>query len=289
MRKSRFLVLLVLSVFLMSCYEQVDPGFVGVRTHQRGTRAGEVEVLPVGRHDWVFAITTTTYPTFKQNYVWTADKNEGSPNDESFTFAIEGLKVTIDVGIEFSVIEADAGKVYSEYRKSLGELTDGAVRNYVRDQLNQAIKPYTDMEKFITQNQMANQMADVMKEVESSTKNYFSTRGLEISQVYLIGSPNYPQKIVDAISRKVEATQNAIAKENELRESEAEAQKMKALAQGEADSLLVRARAEAEANNLLQKSLTKEMLTLKYIEKWNGVEPTVKGGSDTGFILNLNK
>lgn len=267
----------------MSCYEQVNPGYVGVRTHQRGSKAGEVEVLSVGRHDWIYATQTISYPTFNQNYVWTKDPAEGSKNDESFTFAIEGLKVNVDIGIEFSVIEEDAGVVYGQYRKTLDELTDGAMRNYVRDQLNQSVKPYTDMEKFITENEIS----DVIVSVEKRVQDYFIDKGLQVSQVYLIGSPDYPQKIVEAISRKVETTQNAIAKENELRESEAEAKKMEALAKGEANSMLIRATAEAEANNLLQRSLTKEMLTLKYIEKWNGVEPTVKADGGSGFILDI--
>ena len=281
---TKFLIIGLISISLMSCYEQVNPGYVGVRVYQRGNKAGELEILPVGRHDYKWATQTFTYPTFKQNYVWTKDPQEGSQNDESFTFAVEGLKVTVDIGIEFAVIQATVGTVYSEYRKSLAELTDGAMRNYVRDQLNQAVKPYDDMEKFITEQEIT----DVISTVESRTQEYFLLKGINVSQIYLIGSPDYPERIVDAIARKVEATQNAIAKENELRESEAEAKKMKALAQGEADSILVKAKAEAEANTLLKQSLTKEMLTLKYIEKWNGVEPTVKASDSSGFILNLN-
>lgn len=284
MKMAKFLLTVLLGFILMGCYEQVSPGYVGLRTFQRGDKAGETEVLSVGRHDWEMATEMTTYPVFAQNYVWTKNPAEGSKNDESFTFAIEGLKVNIDVGIEFSVIEEDAGRVYSVYKKDLDAITDGPMRNYVRDQLNLSVKGYTDMEKFITNNEIS----DVIKMVEAGTRSYFSERGIYVSQVYLINSPNYPQSIVDAISRKVEATQNAIAKENELRESEAEAKKMKAIAQGKADSMLVLATAEAEANRLLQQSLTKEIVQVKYIDKWNGVEPTVKGGSGQGFILNLN-
>ena len=44
------------------------------------------------------------FPTYQQNYVWTKDKTEGSPTDESITFQTkEGLSINTDVGISLSV------------------------------------------------------------------------------------------------------------------------------------------------------------------------------------------
>jgi len=59
-------------------------------------------------------------------------------------------------------------------------------------------------------------------------------------------------------------------------------------AKGEADSLLLNAQAQAKAQNLLRMSLTKDVLALEYLKKWNGVLPTVMSGSGGGIIMNLN-
>jgi regulator of protease activity HflC (stomatin/prohibitin superfamily) len=79
--------------------------------------------------------------------------------------------------------------------------------------------------------------------------------------------------------------QRAEQRENELREAEAEAKKQIAKAKGEAQSKIVAATAEAEANEKLSKSITKKLIQLKFLEKWNGVLPKVT--SDKDFILDL--
>lgn len=60
-------------------------------------------------------------------------------------------------------------------------------------------------------------------------------------------------------------------------------------AKGEAESVLVNARAQAEGQKLLKQTLTKDVLALEYLKKWNGVLPQVMSGSGGGLMLNLNK
>lgn len=59
-------------------------------------------------------------------------------------------------------------------------------------------------------------------------------------------------------------------------------------AKGEADSLLLNATAQAKAQNLLRMSLTKDVLALEYLKKWNGVLPTVMTGNGGGLMMNIN-
>lgn len=70
------------------------------------------------------------------------------------------------------------------------------------------------------------------------------------------------------------ATQDAIAAVNK--------------AKGEADSLLLNAQAQAKAQNLLRLSLTKDVLALEYLKKWNGVLPQIMTGNSNGIMVNLN-
>jgi regulator of protease activity HflC (stomatin/prohibitin superfamily) len=70
------------------------------------------------------------------------------------------------------------------------------------------------------------------------------------------------------------ATQDAIAAVNQ--------------AKGQADSLLLNATAQAKAQNLLRQSLTKDVLALEYLKKWDGKLPQVLTGSGGGIMLNMN-
>lgn len=70
------------------------------------------------------------------------------------------------------------------------------------------------------------------------------------------------------------ATQDAIATVNK--------------AKGEAESVLVNARAQAEGQKLLKMNLTKEVLALEYLKKWDGTLPKVMSGSGGGIMLNMS-
>ena len=288
------LLLGLISLFmLMGCADIVDPGYVGVRTYQRGSKAGTSEVLGVGKHSYEWATSTVTFPTFKQNYVWTKNPAEGSKNDESIEFAIEGMTIGVDIGIEFSVIEDKVAIVYAEYRKDLEALTDGPLRNHIRDAITQATKEYKSVEDFIT----GNQLTDIVANVESDTKEYFKTKGIEISRVYIIGKPHYPEKIVTSIENKVMKVQQAAAKENEVREAIAQANIDTAKAQGKADAdvitaegnakiMRLKADAEAYANRTVSSSLTSMLLEARKIERWNGVE-SMYNADGSGNIISI--
>lgn len=56
----------------------------------------------------------------------------------------------------------------------------------------------------------------------------------------------------------------------------------------ESEQKLIEAKATKEANELLQKSLTDELLTQQFIEKWNGQLPSTYAGDDVLSMFNLN-
>lgn len=88
----------------------------------------------------------------------------------------------------------------------------------------------------------------------------------------------YPQSIVDAVTAKTAAIQEAQRAQNELEVVKAEAEKV-----------LVKARAEKEANELKSQALTPQILQQMWIDKWNGTVPTVITGGNTSTFLDLSK
>lgn len=66
--------------------------------------------------------------------------------------------------------------------------------------------------------------------------------------------------------------------ENEVKVAEAQAKK-----------LIVAAEAEKKANELRQQALTPAILEKMWIEKWDGIVPTVITGGNTSTFLDLSK
>lgn len=66
--------------------------------------------------------------------------------------------------------------------------------------------------------------------------------------------------------------------ENEVKVAEAQAKK-----------LIVAAEAEKKANELRQQALTPAILEKMWIEKWDGIVPTVITGGNTSAFLDLSK
>lgn len=113
---------------------------------------------------------------------------------------------------------------------------------------------------------------------EGGQKFTFQTsEGLIVERIYLVGNLHFPASVVKALNAKIEAVQRAQQRENELRESEAEAKKQMAKAHGEAESALIRARAQAESNTVVSQSLTQELIYWQAVQKWNGQLPSALG------------
>ena len=285
MKKIRRIFMTILAVVMLggmflSCVD-VDPGEVMVRAWKRGDKAGVVEVLGTSRYniairadDWIFPIT-------KKNYVWTKNPAESSPDDESMTFTIEGLEIGVDIGIEFQVLQNGVEKIFTEYRMKLDGITDGPMRNFVRDALLDEAKTFKSMEQFITNNSIN----DVIDKVEVVTSEYFRTRGILVTKVYLVNAPRYPATVVGAIEAKIEATQEALRVRNEVEKERSESDKQKIQADADAYEKLAAARADAEANKLRQASYTDAVLRAMWIDKWDGKLPEFVSGEEAATLL----
>ena len=84
------------------------------------------------------------------------------------------------------------------------------------------------------------------------------------------------------------AVEAAIAKEAVAKKEAETAEYKKQKAQLEGEAKVIEAQKEKEANELISRTLTKELLTEKFIEKWNGELPKVSSGDtllDVSSIL----
>lgn len=277
--KIKFFVFIALIIAVSGC-SKVPAGNVGIKVHLLGSSKGvDSEELGPGRY-WI-GINEDLYlfPTFTQNYTWTKSSDEGSDKDESITFQTrEGLSVNADVGVSYHLEPGKINDVFQKYRKGIDEITDVFMRNMVRDAFNQ-YGSQVNVESVYGAGK-----TELLRKVEDSVSESVSGIGIIVEKVYLIGSMRLPQQVIRALNSKIEATQRAEQRENELREAEAEAKKKVAEARGEAQSVLTRAEAQAKANQILARSVTAELIKYEATKRWDGKLPKFSGGGAVPMI-----
>jgi len=278
--KFRNVALAVLMLGSVAACSTVPAGHVGVKVFLLGGDKGvDSEELGVGRY-WIgMNEELYIFPTFMQNYVWTKDPAEGSPNDESISFqTADGMTANADVGISYSIDPTKVTGIFQTYRRGVDEITDTFLRNMVRDALvkQASNKPI----EYVYGAGKADLMASVQKDVASQV----GPLGIKIDKIYWIGEIRLPQTVIESINAKNAATQMAQQRQNEVAQAKAEADKKIEDARGTAESILRVADAQAKANKLLAQSLTPEFVQYQAITKWDGILPKFTGSAAVPFI-----
>lgn len=286
----RIIACAVLALVSLSACRTVPAGNRGVLVKMfGGDRGVDARELGTGRYIvWPFTEELYIFPIFQQNVVWSGAK--------SITFQTrEGLSVSGDFGISYVVMPDSVTAIFQRYRIGLDEITDLYLRNEVRDALN-LIASEMDIEAVYGAGRQV-----LLRRVDSTVKTKIQGMGISVDRIYTIGDFRLPPRVVEAINAKIEATQLAQQRENEVREAEAEAQKQQAKARGESESAIIReraqaditmlrakaksdalmleAKAEAEANEMRMRSLSAPLIQYELIKRWNGTLPTVTSGS----------
>ena len=282
--KKMTLIVAIFSILALTGCTYVKPGYVGVKVNQYGGNKGVSDTpLLAGKHMY-FPWTTDIilYPSFIQNIKWTESIEEGSPTNQAITFQTkEGANVTVDIGLSYSLDPAKIPALYSKFKVDIDILTDGYVRNIVRDLF---IKKASEME---STDIYSGRKAELLQFVEDELKKELAPLGIIVDRLSLINSMKFDAKITTSINSVIEATQRALEAENKIRQTKAEAQQLIEEATGKAQARLTEAKAEAEANLIIAKSITPELIKWNAITKWNGTAPTVLSvGTDlpvTGF------
>lgn len=274
------------SIFYFTSLQKVPAGNVGVKVYLLGSSKGvDSEEVKTGRH-WIgWNEELYLFPTFTQNYVWTREPDATGDEDESISFQTsEGLSVNADVGISYAIDPNKVNQIFQKYRKGITEITDIYLRNMVRDAL------VTETSNKPVEFVYGAGKATLMESVEKRVRSQVEPLGINIERIYWIGSIRLPEKVVESLNLKIEATQKAQQRQNEIATARAEADKKIEEARGEAESITLKAKAQADANIILSKSITSELVNYKAIEVWNGILPQVSGGGAVPFLnMDLNK
>ena len=139
----------------------------------------------------------------------------------------------------------------------------------------------------------------IKKELESVTIKYNITDilgskrdeivndTLVLVQEELIKDGILVERIVLIDTDAGQAIETAIANEAVAKKEVDTAEYKKQKAELEGEAKVIEAQKEKEANELINKTLTNEIIIEKFIEKWNGQLPTTYAGEDILGIFNL--
>jgi regulator of protease activity HflC (stomatin/prohibitin superfamily) len=280
----KLLLALCLTLGLTAC-EKVPVGNVGIKVFLLGGEKGvDSEELGVGRY-WIgFNEELYIFPTFMQNYEWTADSRSGSESDQSFSFqTTDGMVASADIGISYSLDPTKVPKIFATYRRGVEEITDIFLRNMVRDALAKeaSSKPI----EYI----YGAGKSELIEKIQADVTARVADIGIIINQIYWLGEIRVPPQVIESINAKITATQLTQQRVNEVQQVKAESDKAIEKARGTSESLLIEARAQAEANRVLAESLTDALIQFKSIDRWDGVLPTTMLPGNTVPMISLPK
>lgn len=260
--------------FTLSSFYMIKPGEVGIVVDLFGSKQGvDKDELNVGMHFIAPWKTLYRFPVFEQNHQW-----DGA---DGFNFQTsEGLSVTADIGITFSLEPTHVHQLFAKYRRGIDEITHLFIKNTLRDAINKVAS------RMKIEDLYGSKKEDFFVEVHSIVYKELEPIGFNVSRIFIIGKFAIPEVVMEALNKKIEATQRAQQRENELREAEAQAKKEIATAEGKAKAVMIDAKSRADANDLLSKSLTKDIIKWQALNKWDGKLPGVVG-ANTDILLNF--
>ena len=267
----KLLLVAAMATVLAGC-SKVEVGEVGIKVHLLGGDKGvDSEQLTPGRY-WIGVNEQLyTFPTFMQNYTWARSPHEGSEHDESITFQTkEGLSVNADIGITYTLQQDKIPVLFQKYRKGISEITDIYLRNLVRDAIN------TESSTKSIDAVYGEGKADLIKAAEARVREEVGQFGITVDHLSWVGDIRLPETVVTAINEKINASQQAITRQNQVETAKAQAAIAIAQAEGDAQSKLLIAEAEAKAIRLKGEAVHNNpgVAELNAIEKWDGHLPT---------------
>jgi regulator of protease activity HflC (stomatin/prohibitin superfamily) len=217
-------VLLVVLGAALSMFKVIDAGQVGVKTLY-----GKVdnEVLYSGLNVINPLVEVTTFDVKTQNYTMSAIHDEGSKSgdDAIRILTSDGLEVTIDLSVLFSVTPKDAPRILKEIGD---DYLDKIVRPVARTAIRDNAVSYEAVALYSTKRQ------EFQNKIFSAIDLSFAKRGLKLEQL-LVRNVTLPESVRKAIESKINAEQDAQKMQFVLQKERQLAERKRIEAQGIAD------------------------------------------------------
>ncbi|MBQ8729957.1 MAG: hypothetical protein IJY81_02030, partial [Lachnospiraceae bacterium] len=194
--------------------------------------------------------------------------------------------VTTILDVKYRVNTSNAYLVFTQYR-TLDNMSNTLIKPTTQRVLELITTRYNVMDI------LGSKRGDIYAELEMALQKEFAKYGVEFYSI-AITDMDAGAEIEAAITAEAVAKKAVETAEQELLKAQTEAKQAAVIAQAEqeaakisAETEVIKAEAQKKANELLQQSLTKELLQKLWIEKWNGELPMYSGDSN-GLIFDIN-
>lgn len=192
------------------------------------------------------------------------------------------LVISTRIWLDYKFDESKISTIFEQYRASSDRLTNELMATWLKNSVNRASSSFKVDELYWPKKEEFR-----LKALEN-IKADFDEKGIVVNNVYFVWNMVLPEQVMWRINAKIEATQNAMQKENELRAVEAEAQKQIAEANWYAESQIIKAKADAETIRIKSQAITSqwgmEYVQLQAIDKWNWALPITALWDNVPFI-----
>ena len=167
----------------------------------------------------------------------------------------------------------NVGKVYSKYGR---DYVNTILLPKVKESIVGITPQYVPEEMLQKREEIRNRMEIALKNKLDSVDAHLIIDGFTITEF------NFSRAFNAAIEEKQVAEQEALKERNVLEKVKFENEQK--VSRARADSIVIALKMEA-----LKKQNSKEYLSLKWIEKWDGRLPQVNAGDKTIPMINLSK
>lgn len=228
--------LIIVTILSSNIFYTLKPGERGVVFEKFGKGLDKKNVLTPGFH--VIAPWNTLY---------VYDVKEKIVNEKLDVLDKNGLSINVDVSIRFNPYYSKIGYLHENFGI---DYVNTLVIPEVRSSVRKVMGRFTAEEIYSTQRKEVEDMIiQVTTDILASEKNNIQMNAL------LIRSINLPPQIKEAIENKLKQEQEALAYQFRLDKEKSEAERKKIAAKG-----------EAIANNIVNSSLTDNLLKMRGIE-----------------------
>ena len=200
---------------------------------------------------------------------WSSTEGVGTSAINQAIYAESAESIGFSAGMNCSAqiySEEDAVKfLYCYNNKPLSEIMDTEIRARVESKFVEECASRT-------LNEILVEKEAIMNNVRDDVETYFAARGITITVLGMKDGLEYDDpEIQKSINDKFSSEMKLTTQENENQR------------------IISEALAKAEANRILSESLTWEVLKQLWLEKWNGILPSVMTGSESDIMIGITK
>lgn len=246
--------LLWLLLILFKCFTTISTGEVGLKI-----RFGKI-VDVINKEGIVFKSPLESVE--KVNI-----KVQKYENEVPLETSTKDMQVVTNVFVSINY-QIDGEQAEQLYRKVGSNYEATVLEPAIQEVVKGVISKYTSQE-------IVSKRSDISQDITNTLNEKISSYGIKCVNTN-INNFDFSDAYNNAIEQQAVAEREVETSKQQLEKAKIDAEKRK-----------VDAQAQAESNKALERTITKEILIQKFIEKWDGKLPTTYAGEDILSIFNL--